>query len=164
MLLALLLIDLDPYLFGLGLGLGLGCLPAVSPGNTQFVEKHSWLLVHLSPLFLLPKRKTDLGVPFPLFWVCLLFGPGLGGFSFVALICLFGLFSFDFDLNFAFLEFVRDLDFGNGLAVVLVICWPNNIYSIWIPKLKGIRFTSYISLTYKSIYLWVPNRDQILVK
>ena len=40
-LLALLLIDLDPYLFGLGLGLGLGCLPAVSPGNTQFVEKHS---------------------------------------------------------------------------------------------------------------------------
>ena len=163
-LLALLLIDLDPYLFGLGLGLGLVCLPAVSPGNTQFVEKHSWLLVHLSPLFLLPKRKTDLGVPFPLFWVCLLFGAGFGGFLFGGLICLFGLFRFDFDPEFAFLEFGRGLDFGKGLAIVLVICWPIYIYSIWIPNLKGILDLPIKFLWYKSIYLWVPNLDLILVK
>ena len=78
--------------------------------------------MHFSPLFLLPNRKTGLGDPFPLFWVCLLFGPGFGGFLFVALICLFGLFSFDFDLAFSFLEFRRVLDSGNDLAVVLVTC------------------------------------------
>ena len=66
--------------------------------------------------------KIDFGVPFPLFWVCLLFGPGFGGFLFLGLICLFGLFGFDFDLEFTFSEYGRGLDFGNGLAVVLVIC------------------------------------------
>ena len=78
--------------------------------------------MHNSPLFFFPKKKPGLGVPFSLFWVCLLFCPGFRGFLFDGLISLFDLFSFDFDLEFTFLEFGSGLDFVNGLAGVLVIC------------------------------------------
>ena len=128
-LLDLLFIDLEPNVFGFDLGLGFGCFPTLSPGNTQFVEKHSWLLVHDSPLFLLPKRELDLRAPSVLFWACLSFGNGLFGLLLGGFTCL--LWRFNLDLELTFSEFGVSLVFSNCLALVLEIFRP-----IWIVSLN----------------------------
>lgn len=45
-----------PFLAGFAFGGGGGRFPGFPLPNTQFVEKHSWLLEHFSPIFFPPKR------------------------------------------------------------------------------------------------------------